>query len=212
VAEPSQRLRLSIAAIVLVLGIVLDQWTKHWVLANLRGKPAKVLIEHRLELDFAFNTGSAFGMFANQPLARPVFITITALALIYMGALLWRLPGRQAAWSGTLALALMITGALGNLIDRLVRVHDTRVSIRDGAPFWMLLEHPVELGESVWRGRNFVDIPRHGVVDFIVVHYWQGKRWPTFNVADMCLVIGVGLFVVYLARQSRSLASLDAPC
>ena len=81
-----------------------------------------MLIPYRLELDFAFNAGSAFGMFANQPLARPVFITITILALIYMFVLLWRLPGVQAIWNGTLALALMATGALGNLIDRLVRV------------------------------------------------------------------------------------------
>ena len=68
----------------------------------------------------------------------------------------------------------------------------------------MIVEYPVELSESVLRNRKFVDIPRHGVIDFIVVHYWHGKRWPTFNVADMCLVVGVCLFMVYLARQART--------
>jgi signal peptidase II len=201
---PTQRLRLTVAALVVGVGLALDQLTKQWAFTSLRGEPAEVLIPYRLELDFAFNPGSAFGMFADQPLARPVFIVITLLALLYMGALLWRLPGVRAAWNGTLALALMVAGALGNLVDRLVRVYDVRLPLGDGVPFWMIVDHPVELANSVLRNRKFVDIPRHGVVDFIVVHYWHGKRWPTFNVADICLVVGVGLFVVYLVRQGRS--------
>lgn len=201
---PSQRLRLSVAALVFAVGVGLDQWTKHWAFTSLRGEPSKVLIPGRLELDFAFNPGSAFGMFADQPLARPVFIVVTVLALIYIGALLWRPPGRLALWNGTLALALMASGALGNLIDRLVRVYDARLPLGDGVPFWLIIEHPVELANSLLRARRFVDIPRHGVVDFIVVHYWEGKRWPTFNIADICLVVGVGLFLLYLARQARS--------
>lgn len=186
------------------LGLGLDQWTKQWAFTSLRGEPATVLIPGRLELEFAFNPGSAFGMFANQPLARPVFIVVTVLALIYIGVLLWRPPGPRAIWTGSLALALMATGALGNLIDRLVRVYDARLPLGDGVPFWMIIEHPVELANSLLRNRRFVDIPRHGVVDFIVVHYWQDKRWPTFNIADMCLVIGVALFLLYLAMQARS--------
>jgi signal peptidase II len=201
---PTQRLRLTVAALVFGLGVALDQLTKHWVVTTLRKQPPKVLIPDWLELDFAFNAGSAFGMFASQPIARPVFIAITLLALIYIGALLWRLPGPRAAWNGSLALALMAAGALGNLIDRLVRVYDVRLPIGEGIPFWMIVEHPVELADSLVRHRRFVDIPRHGVVDFIVVHYWPGKRWPTFNIADVCLVVGVGLFMLYLARQGRS--------
>lgn len=202
-SPPSQRLRLTAATLVLALGLGLDQWSKHWAFTTLRGAPAKVLIPYRLELDFAFNAGSAFGMFANKPFARPVFIGVTVLALIYMAVLLWRLPARKAVWNGTIALALMFTGALGNLVDRLTRVYEARLPIGDGVPFWMIVEHPVELADSLLRARKFVDIPRHGVIDFIVVHYWHGKRWPTFNVADMCLVVGVGLFMLYLARQGR---------
>jgi signal peptidase II len=178
-----------------------------------------VLIPGRLEFDFAFNPGSAFGMFSNQPLARPVFIVVTVLALIYIAALLWRPPGPRAIWTGSLALSLMAAGALGNLIDRLTRVYDARVPLGDGVPFWMIIEHPVELSKSLLRARRFVDIPRHGVVDFIVVHYWENKRWPTFNIADMCLVVGVGLFLVYLASQARrnpetgeAMGRPDAPC
>ena len=34
------------------------------------------------------------------------------------------------------------------------------------------------------------------VRDFIDVVYWPGRHWPTFNVADSLLCIGVGLLVV----------------
>jgi lipoprotein signal peptidase len=140
-----------------------------------------------------------------------VFIVITLLALIYIGALVWRPPGPRAIWTGSLALALMATGALGNLIDRLVRVDEARLPLGDGVPFWLIIEHPVELAKSLLRARRFVDIPRHGVIDFIVVHYWDGKRWPTFNIADICLVVGVGLFMLYLAMQGRATpATVDA--
>ena len=47
--------------------------------------------------------------------------------------------------------------------------------------------------------RTFLD--HHGVVDFIVVNYWPGKRRPAFNIADAALVAGVLLFMIYLRRH-----------
>jgi signal peptidase II len=31
------------------------------------------------------------------------------------------------------------------------------------------------------------------VRDFVVVYYWPGREWPAFNLADSCIVVGVGL-------------------
>lgn len=203
-APPSQRARLSVALLVFVLAVALDQWTKHWAFTQLRARPALVLGE-RLAFDFAFNPGSAFGMFAQAEHARVVFIAITVVALVYLGALIRQLPGqpssRRAYWAATVSLALMAGGAVGNLIDRLMRVHDVRVRIGDELPFRLLVEHPVELGAAMLRGRNFIDVPRHGVVDFIVFTYAPGRQWPSFNVADSCLVVGVAVFMLYLAMQ-----------
>ncbi len=44
---------------------------------------------------------------------------------------------------------------------------------------------------------------RHGVVDFIVVFYWPGRRWPSFNIADAALLAGVLLFLIYLSRHGE---------
>lgn len=202
----TQSRRLGGAAAVFVLSLALDQWSKQWAFTSLREHPTKPVVDGVLEFSYAFNTGSAFGMFANQPGARSFFIVTTVLALIYMAALIWRLPGdppsRRAAHAGTLALTLMASGALGNLIDRLTRLDQVRVRLGDHLPFWLITEHPVELSKALLRGRNYVDVPRHGVVDFIVVYIWPQQRWPSFNIADTCLVIGVALFVLYLARQT----------
>jgi signal peptidase II len=43
------------------------------------------------------------------------------------------------------------------------------------------------------------------VVDFIKVYYWPDKVWPTFNVADIALVVGVGLLFIFLTRHGDAL-------
>jgi signal peptidase II len=77
--------------------------------------------------------------------------------------------------SAYVAIALVSGGALGNLHDRIFRQMDVR-------------------GE-----------PRHGVVDFIKVFYWPDKPWPTFNVADVALVVGVGLLFIFLTRHGETI-------
>ena len=49
-----------------------------------------------------------------------------------------------------------------------------------------------------------------GVIDFIVIYYWPGKQWPTFNIADVALVVGVGLFLIYLHRHGEHEVTVPA--
>jgi len=44
------------------------------------------------------------------------------------------------------------------------------------------------------------------VVDFIQVdlHFWPANPWPTFNVADILLTLGVGVLLIFMLRHSRS--------
>ena len=199
--------RLALAGSLIALVVALDQWTKLWALEHLRGHQPRVIRPGLLELHFSFNPGSAFGMFADKPGARPIFVAITAVALVYMGALMWRLPARprSRAWArvGTVGLALMAGGAIGNLVDRLTRIYDVRVRWHRELPFWVLIEHPREVAQAMLHGRAFADVPRHGVVDFILIYYWPGMRWPSFNLADAGLVAGVALFLLFLLRNAR---------
>jgi signal peptidase II len=45
----------------------------------------------------------------------------------------------------------------------------------------------------------------YGVVDFIKVNYPWGGSWPTFNVADALLLVGVVVLLVYLRRETDDL-------
>jgi len=51
---------------------------------------------------------------------------------------------------------------------------------------------------------NLIDrLFRGAVVDFIDVGYKEVYRWPAFNVADSCVCIGIGLFVISVLFFSK---------
>ncbi len=175
-AVPSRKQRLIETAVVMAITLGLDLWSKAWAWENLREPSVKKeIIKDWFEFEFGFNTGAAFSFLRDASYARMVFIGVTVLALLYMGRLAWTMPTKFR--TAFIAVALVAGGALGNLHDRLVRQLDIRGT-----------------GEL-----------QYGVVDFIKVHYWEGKVWPTFNIADVALVIGVGLLFIFLTRHGDAL-------
>ncbi len=102
------------------LVIVLDQWTKWWVLRELTPYNPYPVIPHVLNWTLAFNTGAAFSFLAGgsgwQVWLFGILAVIVCLLLI---AWLARTP--HSDWRTALPIALIIGGALGNLIDRLLR-------------------------------------------------------------------------------------------
>ena len=117
---PVTRARRVALATTLCLGaLVLDLCTKAWAWDNLRHQRPCVVIEGFLRFEFAFNTGSAFGLAERAPSARLVFIVVTLAVLAYLVRMLRRLP--VEATSSFAAVGLFAGGALGNLHDRFVR-------------------------------------------------------------------------------------------
>lgn len=58
---------------------------------------------------------------------------------------------------------------------------------------------------------NLVDRIRLGeVIDFILVHY-KAFRWPTFNVADIAITVGVSLLVLRIFLLERGQPEEPAP-
>ena len=61
---------------------------------------------------------------------------------------------------------------------------------------WALFGFPLVLGGAVG---NYIDrLARGFVIDFLEAHWFDSAtlRWPSFNVADMAICIGVGMLVV----------------
>jgi signal peptidase II len=94
--------------------LLLDLWTKRWASRTLPDRePIRVLGEW-VQLTYTRNSGVAFGLGAGVPFPYYIFSIVAALAIVYLFAT-HRVPtrGRQ------LALALILGGALGNLVDRI---------------------------------------------------------------------------------------------
>jgi signal peptidase II len=102
-----------------LLVIGLDQLTKLWALHALQpaGMPHPV-IPGFLNWTLAFNTGAAFSFLAQGDGWQRWFFVV--LALMISGALIvWLARTARRDWRTALPLALIVGGALGNLIDRL---------------------------------------------------------------------------------------------
>jgi len=104
--------------------IVLDQITKAIVLQVLEPYVPKPVIPGLFNWTLAFNTGAAFSFLADQEgWQRWLF---TALAVVVSGILVrWLARTPRGDWRTALPLALVIGGALGNLIDRVRSGHVT---------------------------------------------------------------------------------------
>jgi signal peptidase II len=103
---------------VLAVGVALDLASKLLVLHYLPLGAQVPVIQDLVNLVHVHNKGAAFGLMANWSVefARLFLIGTTTLVLAVVGYLWWRLP--QDRWQAALGYSLIITGALGNLMDR----------------------------------------------------------------------------------------------
>ena len=117
--------RLVIFWVVMILTIAFDQWIKAWARGNLNigqswnGGPWHGIFE----ITLTYNKGIAFGMLQGGGLIMtPIAIIIAGVAIrtIYKNA-------NESNW-GSVALALLASGALGNLIDR---VFNNKMGVTD---------------------------------------------------------------------------------
>lgn len=136
--------------------LVLDQWSKWLVEAHLPYSVAQPVIDGFLNLTHVRNTGVAFGLLSGHGAEGGGSWTLALLGLLALAAVVFYF--RLASPSQKLlltALALIMGGALGNLVDR----------VAAGA-----------------------------VTDFIDV-YVGTQHWPSFNVADSAITVGIVLML-----------------
>ena len=102
------------------LVILVDRLTKLWVIAHIQTGRAIVVIPGVFRLTHVLNTGAAFSMFeaSHSPnLVRNLLIGFSIVAVLIVLVLLWKM-GRVAS-PMSIALALILGGAVGNLYDRI---------------------------------------------------------------------------------------------
>lgn len=101
--------------ILLIIGIIIDQVTKIWAISNLKGKDSIIVIKDWLHLNYVENSGAAFGMFQD---ATIIFAIITIVVCFGISYYLLKNSNNIDIYI-KLPLVMIMSGAIGNLIDRL---------------------------------------------------------------------------------------------
>ena len=140
----------ALSALLALALLALDQWVKRYITLTLPLGEARPLLPGFVELKAVHNYGAAWSSFAGM---RWLLVTATSLIVLALLLLLVRRVVRHPL--GVLACCLIVSGGLGNILDRL------------------------RLGY---------------VVDMF---NFQFMNYPVFNVADMCIVSGCVLGLIY---------------
>lgn len=195
------------AAIAFFLGVVTlilvaDLGLKYWSFSNVAGRQVvlteEVTVDHRgfwskyphsptvvvpkvLELRLTTNTGAVFGLGKGN---RLLFIAVSVVATGIIGLMFWRSPAR--AWGLHLALGMILSGALGNLYDRVLYR-----AVRDMLHMFPGVNLPFGLS---WPGSGITEV------------------WPwIFNIADVVLMVGVGLVLIATWRADAAAKAAAKP-
>lgn len=148
---------LGIAAII----VLLDQVTKITI-TQILTYGQSIPITSFFNLVLVYNEGAAFSFLSNQGGWQRYFFTgIAIVAAIVITYLISKNLGQRLHCWG---LTLILGGAIGNLIDRLMYGH---------------------------------------VIDFLDF-YVKTWHWPAFNVADMAICVGAGLYILDELRRPKN--------
>jgi signal peptidase II len=162
--------------LVTVLGTLFDQLTKWWVIQNIAlgndrtsALPTEIpIIPGFLSFVHAQNPGAAFGIMRDFEYRHWIFLVFSVIATGIVVDLVRKLPKTDFFMS--LTLGLILSGAFGNAIDRVrMKVVTDFIKVYTDNPDW-----------SAWFIAQF-----------------GTNEWPSFNVADANLVVGVILFLIY---------------
>ena len=176
--------------------VVTDQITKLWIKGvripwlgiDVQGLPigtSRPIIGNLLRLTYIENPGMAFGIDIGGKLFFSVFSIIASI-----GILIYLYRARNESITFRFALAMILGGALGNLIDRVFYG-------------WLFGEGPLFYGRVV----DFID------ADFFNMNIfgYHLTRWPVFNVADASVTCGVVLMLLSHRRSPHTEMALPTP-
>ena len=137
--------------------VVLDQATKAMIRAFVPLHDRIVVVPGCFDITHVKNTGAAFGLFAGATSPyRPILLNAVAFA-VFLLVLVYAFRSPVHWKRLQLALAGILGGAVGNLVDR---------------------------------------IGAGSVTDFLRVHLADRWEWPSFNVADSAITVGVVLLAL----------------
>lgn len=158
--------------------IVLDQWTKTWILDHVAFGTGFAVIPGIFDIVHVKNTGAAFGLFAgaSDTWRNPFFYLIAVVAVAIIISTYRSISARERLVP--VVLGLILGGLIGNLIDR----------VRLGAVTDFLSFHWHDAALTLNLGSRAFVMP---------------LSWPAFNVADSAITTSMVLLAWHFLRSPK---------
>ena len=170
--------------------IFLDQAVKMLVHYNMDyGQIGQIkVIGDWFKLYYTLNPGMAFGITLGSSYGKLILSIFRIIAMIGIGIYLYKLAKKGAATGFLWCIALILGGAIGNVIDSLF--------------YGVFLKNAPEGSPTPWF---------HGqVIDMFYIDIWEGvlphwipilggqyySFWPIFNIADASIFLGVAIILI----------------
>ena len=180
-----------------LLVIIVDQIVKMLVHNNMTmGSNGQILILGELfKLHYLTNPGMAFGLKLDFEYGKLLLTVFRIGAMFAIGYYLYSLVKKEAPKGLLVCIALILGGAIGNLIDSIF--------------YGVLLDNAPYDAPSPWF---------HGqVVDMFYIDIWEGflpdwipfiggdymALWPVFNIADASIFVSICLILIFQRKYFK---------
>lgn len=200
--------RTSRLLLIIFVILAIDQVLKVWIKTNLSLGEEIVVLKDFFILHFVENNGMAFGFeFAGE--YGKMFLSIfRILAVIAIGWYLFKLSRHKEIPFGFLVcIALIFSGAIGNIIDSLF--------------YGMIFNHSYgQVADFLPEGGGYATFLHGRVVDMFYfpiiqttlpewVPFWGGNEFiffrPVFNIADSSITVGIFSILLFYRKQFNTL-------
>lgn len=201
-------------SLVIIIVLILDQALKIWVKTHMNYDDTILIFGLKwAKLRFVENDGMAFGLELGGVYGKYALSIFRIIAVAFLLTYLRRLARSGASMGLLISFALVLAGALGNIID--------------SAFYGMIFaESPYHGGiaELFPAGGGYSSFLRGKVVDMFYFEiargyfpawfpFWQGEEYvffrPVFNVADAAITTGVASIILFHRRFFNQLEEAE---
>lgn len=189
----------TIAILTVVLSLVIDQISKFWVKLTMKSGDEFFYIGNWARIHFVENEGMAFGMSFGAGIGKFLLTFFRIIAVLFISYYLsQQIKNKNASKGFVFALALILTGAMGNIIDSIFYGQ-----IFSGSDGQIATLFPAQ-GYANWFHGRVVDMFYFPIYRGILpewIPFFGGKFFEffqfIFNVADACITIGVFIILIF---------------
>jgi len=151
-----------------IIMLAVDFLTKIYVKSHFALGESTAVLGDFFKLTFVRNEGIAFGTFQES---GNIFLYLTPIAIIALSLIFLKIKDKNRATR--IAFVMIIIGAVGNYIDRVLYGYVVDFFDFD---FIDIIINPFQIGGFTFSGYSLT-------------------RWPVFNIADSLISIGVGILM-----------------